>query len=261
MHRARIADNPAALVQLPLWNAAADSAAPTRLRVSHRARRVSIRVHEDASVELVIPRGVSEARARAFLVSREAWVAEQVRRRRVLARPPEPVPPAELLLSAIGEHWRLHVAGGSGRPRLRPGANGLLELSGEGSAVQWRRQLLGFLVARAQAGFAPKLADLAREFSFGYSELTVRVLRTRWGSCSSRGRITLNLALLFQRPQVLRYLLLHELAHTRHMNHSPDFWRCVADCEPGWRDLDRELLHGWHRVPRWIAARPQEGAQ
>jgi predicted metal-dependent hydrolase len=263
MHRARIADNPAALVQLPLWSTAAEGATPAlpRLRVSLRARRVSIRVHEDASVELVVPRGVSESRARAFLVSRQDWVAEQVRRRRLLDRPPEPVPPAELVLTAIGEHWRVHIAGGSGRPKLREGAPGLIELSGEGDATQWRRLLLRFLLARAQAGFAPRLAELASGHGFGYSALTVRVLRTRWGSCSSRGRITVNLALLFQRPEVLRYLLLHELSHTRHMNHSPKYWRCVADCEPRWRELDRELLQGWSRVPRWIAARPREGVQ
>ncbi|MEY2854908.1 MAG: hypothetical protein RL030_2040 [Pseudomonadota bacterium] len=259
MHRARIADNPAALVQLPLW----DSSAPAlpRLRVSHRARRVSIRVHEDASVELVVPRGVSEARARAFLVSRQAWVTEQVRRRRMQARPPEPMPPTEMLLTAVGELWRVHIAGGKGRPRLRADMPGLIELSGDGEAPQWRKLLLRFLVERAREGFAPRLDALAREHGFAYSELSVRVLRTRWGSCSSRGRISVNLALLFQRPEVLRYLLLHELAHTRHMNHSSKFWRCVADSEPRWRELDRELLQGWRRVPRWIASRKEEGAQ
>jgi predicted metal-dependent hydrolase len=263
MHRARIADNPAALVQLPLWSAATEGAMPAlpRLRVSRRARRVSIRVHEDASVELVVPRGVSEARARAFLVSRREWVAEQVHRRQTLARPPEPLPPAALDLTAIGEYWRLHFAGGTRRPRLREGAPGLIELSGEGDAAQWRRLLLRFLVARAQAGFAPRLSALARENGFAYSELSVRILRTRWGSCSSRGRISLNLALLFQRPEVLRYLFLHELAHTRHMNHSSGFWHCVAACEPRWRELDRELLQGWQRVPRWLVSRPREGAQ
>jgi predicted metal-dependent hydrolase len=136
----------------------------------------------------------------------------------------------------------------------------LIELSGEGKATQWRRLLLHFLVAHAKAQIAPRLAALAREHGFSFGELSVRVLRTRWGSCSARGRITVNLALLFQRPEVLRYLLLHELAHTRHMNHSPKFWRCVADCEPRWRELDRELLQGWRRVPHWIVSRPGEGA-
>jgi predicted metal-dependent hydrolase len=259
MHRARITDNTATAAQLSLWEATAPVL--PRLRHSRRARGVSIRIHEDASVELVVPRGVSEARARAFLASRSAWVDEQVRRRQAVARPPEPFPPAELSLEAIGERWRVHMAGGSSRARLRVVVPGLLELSGEAEGAQWSRLLRRFLLARAQEQFAPRLALLAEQYGFHYATLRVRVLRSRWGSCSSRGRITANLALLFQRPEVLRYLLLHELAHTRHMNHSRAFWRCVAECEPRWRELDRELVQGGRRVPRWLVARSEEGAR
>ena len=85
--------------------------------------------------------------------------------------------------------------------------------------------------------------------------MQVRLQRTRWGSCSSRGRISLNLALVFQPPAVLRYLLVHELAHTRHMNHSRAFWAAVAACEPDYRRLDALLCKGWHNVPDWL--RPQ----
>ena len=80
----------------------------------------------------------------------------------------------------------------------------------------------------------------------------MRCQRSRWGSCSARGTISLNLALLFQPEDVVRYLLCHELAHTRHMNHSSRFWRLVAECEPRWRELDAALLQGWRNVPQWL---------
>ena len=54
------------------------------------------------------------------------------------------------------------------------------------------------------------------------------------------------------RPQVVRYLLVHELCHTRHMNHSNRFWSLVASFEPDYRELDRELLRGWQSVPGWM---------
>jgi predicted metal-dependent hydrolase len=82
--------------------------------------------------------------------------------------------------------------------------------------------------------------------------LQIRCQRTRWGSCSRRGTISLNVCLLFQTPEVLRYLMIHELAHLRHMNHSARFWSDVARHEPDWRALDRELLQGWRRVPSWM---------
>ena len=60
------------------------------------------------------------------------------------------------------------------------------------------------------------------------------------------------MCLLFQRPEVLRYLMVHELSHLRHMNHSARFWAEVARHEPHWKALDRELLQGWRRVPSWV---------
>ena len=80
----------------------------------------------------------------------------------------------------------------------------------------------------------------------------MRCQRTRWGSCSRRGTISLNVCLLFQRPEVLRYLMIHELAHLKHMNHSARFWLEVSRHEPEWKKLDHDLLQGWRRVPSWI---------
>jgi len=66
----------------------------------------------------------------------------------------------------------------------------------------------------------------------------------------------LNLALLFQPPPVLRYVLLHELAHTRHHDHSRAFWALVASCEPDYRRLDAQLrTQGWRNVPDWLHPR------
>ena len=60
------------------------------------------------------------------------------------------------------------------------------------------------------------------------------------------------MCLMFQRPAVVRYLMIHELCHRRHMNHSDRFWQLVESFEPGWRALDSELLKGWRHVPVWV---------
>jgi predicted metal-dependent hydrolase len=66
-----------------------------------------------------------------------------------------------------------------------------------------------------------------------------------------RGTISLNACLLFQRAEVVDYLIVHELMHVGHMNHSARFWQAVEKHCPQWRALDRELLQGWRNVPRW----------
>jgi predicted metal-dependent hydrolase len=251
----RIADNDAAAgvgaAQLPLWHGAGEQPM-AELRHSRRARRVAVRIDASGRVELVVPRGVSEARARAFLASREDWVRAHLQRRRQLAAPAQPFPPARIELTALGEQWRVFHAGGAGRFRVGERAPGMLELRGSGTEAQMQRQLIRWLTRHAQAVLAPQLAELARQHGFSYSALKLRRQRTRWGSCSARGVIALNLALLFQAPDVLRYLLCHELAHTRHMNHSVRFWHCVAQCEPRYRSLDAQLRTGWSRVPSWL---------
>jgi predicted metal-dependent hydrolase len=249
----------AALAQLPLWPSRADAATepmPAVVRHSRRARRVAVRIDAGGRVELVVPRGVSEARAKSFLASRADWVAHHLQRRRAAAPPEQAFPPAHIELTSIGERWRIFLAGGAGRLRLRQREGMLLEVRGSGDRTQWRRLLQRWLITRAQEALAAKLAEQAGRHGFSYRTTRIRRQRTRWGSCSTGGAISLNLCLLFQAPAVLRYLLCHELSHTEHMNHSARFWRRVEQCEPQFRELDAELLRtGWSRVPHWVLER------
>lgn len=248
--------------QLPLWEEGI-TLPPVSLRHSRRARRIAVRIAATGAVELVVPRGVSEHRAWAFLQSQSEWIGRHVARRRDLLPAPQAFPPPQLHLALTGETWRLFQSGGAGRARIITGGPvaagsagssgaGLLELRGSGTPAQWRRLLLSWLKQRAQQELGLRLQAEALRHGFVYSAMKVRLQRTRWGSCSSRGVISLNLALLFQPAEVVRYLLCHELAHTRHMNHSQRFWRLVAACEPRWRQLDKALLQGWRHVPAWI---------
>ena len=249
----RIADNTAAAPQLPLWNA--DSwEQEVRVRFSQRARQVAVRVAAAGEVELVVPRGMSESRARAFLHSRRQWVSAQVERCRATTQPEQAFPPRQLLLPAIGERWSLYHGGGKGLPRIRQTGDGLLRLTGDGTREQWQGRLLRWLVKRAHERVDPILQELSRQHEFRCAGLKVRRQRTLWGSCTSKGMISINVALLFHAPEVLRYLLVHELSHTRHMNHSLQFWRCVAKCEPDYRQLDAQLRDGWRKVPHWLQA-------
>jgi predicted metal-dependent hydrolase len=235
--------------QLALWESRA-AGPQVSVRHSRRARRIAVRIAAGGRVELVVPRGVPERHAWAFYESRVEWVREHLARRRVAA-PTQEFPPRHLHLPLLEETWRLFRAGGAGRPRVVETGQ-VLELRGVGEPEAFRRCLLTWLKRRALAALAPRLAEEAGLHGFRYSRLRVGNQRSRWGSCSTRGLISLNLALLFQPEQVVRYLLCHELSHTRHMDHSARFWACVAQCMPRWRELDRQLAGGWRNVPSWI---------
>ena len=164
----------------------------------------------------------------------------------------EPVPNT-IVLAASGERFRVVAEGGQGTVSLREPEPGRITISGDLEAVgPIQAVLLEWLVERARLILAPRLDALVVETGFEFRRVQIRRQRSRWGSCSVRGTVSLNCCLLFQRPEVVRYLLLHELCHTRHMNHSRRFWQLVARFEPEHRRLDRELLGGWQNVPAWV---------
>jgi predicted metal-dependent hydrolase len=249
-HLVRIADKTPASLQLSL------ALAPDMPRVRHsaRARRVALRILTTGVVELVVPRGVGVSSAWRFYESRADWVREHVARRQALTPVAETFPPASIDLDAVGESWRVDVVAGLGRLRLIEQSDSVLTLHGTGTTTQIRQLLLRWLSRRALLVFERQLRDLAAQHEMTFSACHVRNQRTRWGSCSSRGVLSLNLSLLFQPPEVLRYLLCHELSHTRHMNHSRRFWECVAQMEPEYKMLDATLCQGWRRVPQWVRA-------
>jgi predicted metal-dependent hydrolase len=236
--------------QLTFWDAL-PSEQSWSVRQSARARRLSVRVFRHGGVEIVVPPRTSPQRVSAFVSEHREWIERQ--RRRATPSVHWPLPPTNLMLSAVGEQWRCTHGGGSGRARVRELMHQELQLLGElGDTEQVRGALSRWLKRRASEGFEPSLRQLAAQMDVKPGHLQVRCQRTRWGSCSRQGTISLNVCLLFQRPEVARYLMIHELAHLRHMNHSARFWSEVARQEPDWRALDRELLQGWRRVPAWI---------
>ena len=226
-------------------------------RVSARARRISIRVYPDARVEVVVPPRARPREIEHFVASQREWI--DARRAQALRNKPapEPFPPAQLEFQSSGERWQLHLAGGSGRVRIvERGAAAdpvrVLEIRGAVTDRGLRGALRTWLKRAAARRLAPRVAALAAACNVRFSKVAIRRQRSRWGSCSVRGTISLNLCLLFQRPEVVDYLIIHELMHVKNMNHSQRFWAAVEKHCAGWRALDRELLDGWRTVPRWV---------
>ncbi len=117
----------------------------------------------------------------------------------------------------------------------------------EGSLVwlrQWTRK-------QAWALLPPMLKQLSIACGLAYKKVSIRSQKTRWGSCSSHGTISLNDQLVFVPEATVRYLMIHELCHTRHMNHSVNFWRLVENFYPDYRYHERVLNQARERVPEW----------
>jgi predicted metal-dependent hydrolase len=238
--------------QLDLWSQN-DAVDDWTVRESQRARRLTVRVYYTGRVEVVVPRRTSRRTVTEFIDRHRVWIEGKRGQMQRNALHTEPFPPQRIELAACHESWRVHLAGEDGPARIQNIAPGLLGLMGNARGM--RQALRGWLMEKAYETLAPMLAAVAHDVGMSYRRVSIRRQRTRWGSCSSRGTISLNCALLFQQPQVVRYLLIHELAHTQQMNHSRRFWDCVGKHCADYERLDAQLKEGWKRVPGWVFER------
>lgn len=223
-----------------------------RVRVSTRARRISLRVHPGGGVEVVTPPGVSPARIEGFVDQHRQWIARRVGELSALVVDRKPV---TVQLPAVGRvctvRYEQCLTAGS-RVRLEEHGEEL-RLSGATEDESAVSRCLQDWLMRVAARELPRALDLvALSSGLRFHKAQVRRQRTRWGSCSALGTISLNACVLFLEHEVMRYLLIHELSHTQHMNHSRRFWALVEAHEPEYRRLDRELVQGWRRVPAWV---------
>ena len=221
---------------------------PFAVRVSPRARRLTARVHVGGRVEIVVPIGVNAHTVRDFVQRFTPWIDRKVAAMQCATAPEEPVP-RSIEFAATDESIAVEWRRGPKRGLEQSSSGIVLHAADERGA---RTMLRSWLKRAAQERLAPRLLQLADELNYPVTRVSIRCQRTRWGSCSTRGTVSLNCSLLFLKFEVVRYLFVHELAHTKHMNHSAHFWRLVEKIEPDYRRLDRELLAGWRTVPGWV---------
>lgn len=238
--------------QLGLLEEPAGDQAGWRVRASQRARRLTVRVFPGGGVEIVVPQGTGPRAVENFVRRYRSWIDRKVAQYRPVEAATGNGLPEVVRFRFSGDHWRVEYVEAQGAPRILVEAD-RLRLIGELSRVALLRHALQrFTMRAAHSMLVPLLARLAAECGLRYAHAQIRRQRTRWGSCSRHGTISLNACLLFQPAEVVRYLLIHELAHTRHMNHSRRFWALVESLEPRWRELDAELAQGWRAVPGWV---------
>jgi predicted metal-dependent hydrolase len=236
--------------QLALFDAVPQEL-PWSVRVSRRARRLTVRVFPGGRVEVVVPPGTRPRLVEQFVARHRDWIDRKVAEFRNVEADSTPRLPGEVEFAATGHTLAVEYRSAAHPPRVRE-LDGRLVVYGElGREPLVRHVLQRWLLRRAHASLAPWLEAEAARHGLEFKRTQVRRQRTRWGSCSRSGTISLNACLMFQPPEVVRYLLAHELAHTVHMNHSRRFWKLVERLEPDWKALDRQLSRGWGRVPGW----------
>jgi hypothetical protein len=217
------------------------------LKVSARARHVRLAIKPYQGLEVVIPRRFPKKQIPRILQQHEEWITAQLKKHQ-----------QSLLPVALPDS--IHIAFNNCVYAIeykQASTASVLELDGQvktfhSDGHQAVHLLRSWIRDKARKELLPKLEEIAHETGFNFKKGIVRSQKSRWGSCSSSGTISLNDQLLFLPQQTARYLMIHELCHTHHMNHSREFWKLVEKHCHDFKQHERVLTKGREKIPHWF---------
>ena len=163
-----------------------------------------------------------------------------------------------LAFQATGEVWRLHYDQTHSpdiviRPSLTTTGFRVAFSGNCNNRHLLQKAMVEWLKGVGKRHLIPQMRALSQQLALPINRVTVRHQKTRWGSCSCKRNINLNTNLLFLNPDFVRYVMVHELCHTVHMNHSSAFWALVEQFEPNYRRLDKAINQTQDLIPAWAA--------
>lgn len=210
-------------------------------RVHPRARRMTLKISPTGEVIVVTPRFIPQWSIKQFVSSHSEWIQKQLES---LAANPSPNSFEKLLL--FGKKYDLTLRYTSELPAgvhiqgtqifLNPTQPLTEKIWNESHTEQLNR----FLKRTARTYIEPRTSQISQIMAIEYQQLRLKAQKSRWGSCSSDGNLNFNWRLVHCPPEVIDYVIVHELAHRKHMDHSTRFWNLVAQYNP-----DHRLHRGW----------------
>lgn len=209
---------------------------PLSIVENPRAKRLTLRIQPgDRGLRVTVPLGMAQAEIDRFLARNETWLEQKI-----AAMPDRPQVRPGIKLPIRGVNHTVVHQPGRGVTATRQG-NGGPELIVYGNAEHLPRRAADFLKKQAKAEIEPLVARHAGTIGKPAKSVRYKDTVSRWGSCSSAGNLSFSWRIAMAPPAVINYLVAHEVAHLRHMDHSRDFW---ALCE--------ELCPDTKRCKTWL---------
>ena len=212
------------------------------VRTSKRAKHISLRYSVVAGLEVVYPPGLKQPPPEPLLVERSDWILSAIDRlKRAHANRPRREYSEGEAFYFRGSCYRLKLTRDPSRSRIvawLSDASLELALPDSGSVsgrASIREAVLAFYRRQAQEYLPLRTRQLADFHGFEYETLRIKNQKTRWGSCSAKRNINLNLRLMMAPDGAIDYVIIHELCHLRELSHNPAFWALVAARCPDFR--------------------------
>ncbi len=228
------------------------------IRVSPKAKNPRLKVTLKHGLEVVIPKDYDTQKIPGMLKSKRHWIGEALGRvesyRSTVGSQSDWEIPETITLPAVGRKWHVKVRSVESKTVAVRGLSPdqLLIFGDMDDRRACWSALKRWLMRRARRELVPGLEAISNRSGLLYNRVYIRYQRTRWASCSKNRGIALNAKLLFLDPEIVRYVMIHELCHLEEMNHSKKFWSFVRFHLPDYLPLDKRLRESWKLLPRWV---------
>lgn len=208
-----------------------------------KVKRITLKVDYTLKVKVICPKHYSKQEISLFISQKEKWIQKQIAYFKKLNYKEIVLQSDEILV--FGSPYKyIYTPELTGKTQFNHEskiiytANLLLQ---KNICSEWYQKLASlFLTQRVQI--------LAQKYNLSFHKVTIRNQKTRWGSCSSNKNISLNWKLIKMPLWVIDYVILHELAHTIHLNHAPEFWKLVEKICPYYKSAEEWLKQYGHQL-------------
>lgn len=208
------------------------------IKRSHRRKTVALQIKHGEVIALV-PQQVPLKMVRDFAEQKIAWITTKLTQYQ--APRPQQFVDGEAHLY-LGEFYPLQITTAAHSDvHFEQAAIHILSHQHQPSTLTLKNQLKKAYREQAERYLGLRVEQLAKVTGLRPKQLQIKTYRARWGSCSADGRVQLNWKLILAPPNIIDYVIVHELCHLEQHNHSPAFWALVASFYPEWQQARRWL--------------------
>lgn len=220
------------------------------IRKHRLAKHVKLRATHRDGLEITIPLRFNVKEIPNILEEHKTWITKHLSQFKVQ---PIKALPDSITLNAINETWKIFYIECPSKLEMILRPNNEIALVGKiQNHNSCKDKLITWIQNQAKAYLFFQLTALSLHTQLDFENFTIRDQKTRWGSCTSKKTISLNYKLIFLPHRLLQYVIIHELCHTKHLNHSRQFWNEVAMYDADWRIHRNELRYADQYIPDWI---------
>ncbi len=224
---------------------------PYQVSVNSRAKRLNLKLSANKGVQLVVPKRVSQKAAMAFLQQHVEWIQGNAH---IWEQAYVEIERPELIVLPVLGQWRVEYETNviSKRATLLHRPDNSLIYCGKDDPEIIFKKLHQWIHKQAAPYLHERMQHLSQRCELPFNKLTFRTQNTRWGSCSHEKNISLNYKLIFMDEDLIDYVLIHELAHTVHLDHGKRFWGLVSEHFPNYRLAIKQLKYADSIIPNWF---------